>query len=128
MHYHCFTTFRRHHNSCPACNKDWPREATEKPLVPVGEAAAKEGQEDGKRRVRIKSVEASDQEDEDELRDENEPSQATQSQPKTQWSQRNKRGKAPADVNMNGDSEDDGGHEGDNPPKKSQAKRRSSRR
>jgi len=45
------------------------------PLVPVGEGAVKDGQDDGRRRVRRKNTpEGSDEEDEDE------PSQPTQTQ------------------------------------------------
>ncbi|KAF9005578.1 Nse1 non-SMC component of SMC5-6 complex-domain-containing protein [Cyathus striatus] len=68
MHFHCFSNYRRRHGVCPSCGKDWPREAKDKPLIPVGEDAVKDGDE-GKRRVRIRSADPSDDDngEEDEL-------------------------------------------------------------
>lgn len=74
LHYHCFATYRRRQHSCPSCSKEWPREAKEKPLVPVGEDAAKDG-DDGKRRVRLRSAEPSDDE-EDTVDEDEQPSQS----------------------------------------------------
>jgi len=61
MHAHCLATFRRSKAStaCPSCNKAWPKD---KPLIPVGEEAAREG-DDRKRRVRIEGTSNSDAED-----------------------------------------------------------------
>jgi len=78
MHYHCFKRFRRQNSTCPACKHDWPQEADANPLVPVGEGAVKDGQDEGRRRVRRKDTpEGSDEEEE--LNDK-EPSQPTQTQ------------------------------------------------
>ncbi|KAF8894537.1 Nse1 non-SMC component of SMC5-6 complex-domain-containing protein [Infundibulicybe gibba] len=125
MHFHCFSTFRRRQEKCPSCKAQWPERATDSSLIPIGEGAVKDGQDDGKRRVRIKSVEASDEEEaqsqvgEDEEEETEELSQPTKRAP----SQRNK-GKARADASMDVDEA-----EGKPPaPSKTQGKRRSSRR
>ncbi|KAF8201687.1 Nse1 non-SMC component of SMC5-6 complex-domain-containing protein [Pholiota molesta] len=65
MHFHCFNTFRRRHNACPSCSKDWPRDTKDKQFVPVGEDAAREGDE-RVRRARSDDAEESDDEDEEE--------------------------------------------------------------
>ncbi|KAF8797954.1 hypothetical protein BYT27DRAFT_7203644 [Phlegmacium glaucopus] len=62
MHHHCLVKFRRQKNSCPACKAAWPQDAKDKQLLPVGEEAAKDGQ-DGKRQTRMRSVEQSEEED-----------------------------------------------------------------
>jgi len=74
LHYHCFSNFRKNHHTCPTCSANWPREAREKPLIPVGEDAVREG-EDFKRRNR-KSAEDEEEEDEDEDDDDDEQPQA----------------------------------------------------
>jgi non-structural maintenance of chromosomes element 1 len=114
MHYHCFANFRRRHSACPSCSQDWPREAHEKPLLPVGEGAVRDG-DDGKRRARARSTEASD---DDELTEEDEPA-STQPQRK---SQRVKKGKAPVNESMDEDEDENG------TPETSQKRRRSSRK
>jgi non-structural maintenance of chromosomes element 1 len=78
MHYHCFKRFRRQNSTCPACKHDWPQEADAKPLVPVGEDAVKDGQDEGRRRMLRKDTpEASDEEEEG---DASQPVQPTQTQ------------------------------------------------
>ena len=62
MHRHCLAKFRRQKNSCPSCNNAWPQDAKDKQLLPVGEDAAREGQ-DGKRQTRVRSTEQSEDED-----------------------------------------------------------------
>jgi len=62
MHHHCLVKYRRQRNSCPSCNKAWPQDAKDKQLLPVGENAAKDGQ-DGKRQTRMRSAEQSEEED-----------------------------------------------------------------
>jgi hypothetical protein len=80
MHFHCFKTFRRQKDKCPVCAVAWPREAKDKPLLPVGEAAAREG-DDRKRRVRAtKSDHGSDEEEEEEELEDSQPSQPKASQ------------------------------------------------
>ena len=74
MHHHCLAKFRRQKNSCPSCNKAWPQDAKDKQLLPVGEDAAKEGQ-DGKRQTRMRSTEQSEDEDTESEEDPEEPSQ-----------------------------------------------------
>ena len=59
MHCHCLAKFRRQKNSCPSCSNAWFQD---KQLLPVGEDAAKEGQ-DGKRQTRMRSAEQSEGED-----------------------------------------------------------------
>ncbi|KAF9227549.1 hypothetical protein BS17DRAFT_805986 [Gyrodon lividus] len=121
IHHHCFTKLRARRAQCPACGKDWPQDA--KNLAPVGEAAIKNGQDEG-RRVRRKSAVASDEEQEDEdLRmDEDEPSQPTQSQ------RRGKQKKKEKAVAMGVDEEEEEADE-DEVPWQSQAngRRRSAR-
>jgi hypothetical protein len=75
MHYHCFKRFRRQNSTCPACKHDWPQEPDAKPLIPVGEGVVKDGQEDGRRRVRRKDTPDEDEEDEE---DASQPTQPTQ--------------------------------------------------
>jgi len=116
MHHHCFANFRRRHSACPSCSQDWPREAHEKPLLPVGEGAVRAG-DDGKRRARIKSTEASE---DDEPTEEDEPTIA-QTQRK---SQRTKKGKAPVNESMDMDEDEDG----TGMPEASQKRRRSSKK
>jgi len=101
MHYHCFKVFRRQNSTCPACKHDWPQEADAKPLVPVGEGAVKDGQDEGRRRVRRKDTpEGSDDE---EINDE-EPSQPTQTQ--TQKNSK-KMGRPSASMEVDDDEEED---------------------
>ncbi|RDB21203.1 Non-structural maintenance of chromosomes element 1 [Hypsizygus marmoreus] len=120
MHFHCFTTYRRRHKACPTCRADWPESANEKPLVPVGEAAVKDG-EDAKHSGREKSAEDSDEEDEAPM----DESQGTQ--PRTQRSQRTRKTKVNVDESMDMDDDDE-----EEPVKKekksSQPSRRSSRK
>lgn len=80
MHRHCLVKFRRQKNSCPSCNNAWPQDAKDKQLLPVGEDAAKEGQ-DGKRQTRMRSTEHSDDAESEE---DQEPSQVTTQQSNSQ--------------------------------------------
>lgn len=73
MHHHCLAKFRRQKNSCPSCNKPWPQDAKGKQLLPVGEGAAKDGQDD-KRQTRMRSPEQSE-DDDTEGEEDSEPSQ-----------------------------------------------------
>ena len=117
IHNHCFRKLRARNSQCPACAADWPQDPTN--LRPIGEAAVKDGQDDG-RRVRRKSTTASGDEAEEEMRmDEDEPelSQPRQSQ------RRGKKKTVRMDVD---EDEDEDGDEG--APRKSQATRRRSTR
>ncbi|KIJ68967.1 hypothetical protein HYDPIDRAFT_122903 [Hydnomerulius pinastri MD-312] len=125
-HLLCFTKYRARRANCPTCNKDWPQDA--KNLGQVGEAAIKDGQDEG-RRVRRKSTAASDEEEEEEeeeLRlDEDEPSQPSQSQRR-----RNQKKKAAAmDVDEEEEEEEAQEEDEDEAPRRSQAngRRRSTR-
>ncbi|KAK0483544.1 Nse1 non-SMC component of SMC5-6 complex-domain-containing protein, partial [Armillaria novae-zelandiae] len=117
VHTYCFTQTRKHRSSCPACNVDWPRNGG-KPLLSVGEDAAKEG-DDQRRRAKH-----TPQSDDDSGEEEDVDASQEQEQPKR--SQRT-RGKAVRmevdedneDVKNEGNDDDD-----DESPKKS---RRSSR-
>ncbi|KAF5381065.1 hypothetical protein D9615_003893 [Tricholomella constricta] len=100
MHYHCFTTFRRRHNACPSCRSEWPATHSEKPLIPVGEAAARDG-DDARRRARS---EATDEDEDDEEAGEEEL-RNTRSQPRTQRSQRTRKSKAAQDESMDENEE-----------------------
>jgi len=67
IHAHCLATFRRSKAiiNCPSCDKAWPKE---KPLIPVGEEAAREG-DDRKRRVRVEGAGNGDAEEDDATQD-----------------------------------------------------------
>ncbi|PPQ63097.1 hypothetical protein CVT24_005952 [Panaeolus cyanescens] len=67
MHTPCFTRFRRDREICPSCGVAWPREPREKPLVPIGEEAARK-EDDLQRRKRAQQ---SDEDEDDD--DDNEP-------------------------------------------------------
>ena len=85
MHTHCFNNYRRRNHQCPACKEDWTAGNNLNKLRPVGEAAFKEGQDQGTRRVRRKSTEEQEDVDaegedmdekDDEVEFEPEPSQS----------------------------------------------------
>ncbi|KAI0748240.1 Nse1 non-SMC component of SMC5-6 complex-domain-containing protein [Daedaleopsis nitida] len=57
LHTHCFNNYRRRNHNCPACKEDWTSGNNLTKLRPVGEAAFKDGQDQGRRRVRRKSTE-----------------------------------------------------------------------
>lgn len=102
MHYHCFANFRRRQNLCPTCRIGWPEDHTDNTFIPIGEGAAREG-DDARRWSRN---EASDGDDEEEHWDEEEPD-TTQSQPYSQRkTQRTKKTKAVQDNSMDIDEED----------------------
>lgn len=90
LHYHCFKKNRKTRSDCPSCQADWPAEIG-KPLVPVGEGAVKDG-DDNRRRSR--KVDTPDGSDEDEDMEEDE---ASHSQPNPTQTQKKKgKGKARA--------------------------------
>ncbi|KAG5653976.1 hypothetical protein H0H81_008844 [Sphagnurus paluster] len=105
---------KRRHNACPSCRSEWPATHAEKPLIPVGEGAARDG-DDSKRRARSEDSEEEEEEEE-----------ATQSsQPRTQRTRWAKKGKAVQDESMDDDNED---HIPAKVEKSSQPTRRSSRK
>ncbi|KAG7092331.1 hypothetical protein E1B28_008692 [Marasmius oreades] len=122
MHYHCFKAFRRRNGACPQCKVDWPREASDVPLVPVGEDALQDG-EDSKRRVRARASTSSGDSDED-----MEPSQTqSQSQSGPSRGQKSKKGnssKIEADGEEDVDEPDD---DGEGRPLRTQSKRHGGR-
>lgn len=116
MHHHCLARFRRQKNTCPSCNKAWPQDAKDKQLLPVGEDAAKDGQ-DGKRQTRTRSAEQTEEEDESE----EDPQPSQESIP-----QKNARNSKKKPVRANGSMEVDSAEDaGASQPQKT---RRSSRR
>ncbi|KAI6117685.1 Nse1 non-SMC component of SMC5-6 complex-domain-containing protein [Pisolithus croceorrhizus] len=84
MHQYCFRKLpARQARSCPTCQCDWPQDR--RTLRPIGEAAIRDGQDEGRRRRRKSTTEASDEEDEEDSRmDGHVPSQSqpSQSQPR----------------------------------------------
>lgn len=76
MHQHCFRKLpAKQARSCPTCQCDWPQDR--RTLRPVGEAAIRDGQDEGRRRPRKSTAEVSDEEDEEDSRmDEHVPSQS----------------------------------------------------
>ncbi|KAG5646662.1 hypothetical protein DXG03_002652 [Asterophora parasitica] len=119
LHYHCFENYRRRKSSCPSCKEgEWPETYSEKPLIPIGEAAARDG-EDARRCARTAD---SDEEEDEELADDEEAA-ASQSQ----RSQRARKSKAIRDESM--DEDDDSVKDGPvKQEKESQPTRRSSRK
>ncbi|KDR81537.1 hypothetical protein GALMADRAFT_60342 [Galerina marginata CBS 339.88] len=101
LHFHCFNNYRRRHSGCPSCNIDWPREAKDKPLMPVGEDAAREG-DDRKRRTRAENS------DEDSSDEGEQPSQ-TQDTPPKKGARRQTKKKVERDNSMEVDEDDDEG-------------------
>ncbi|KAG6854633.1 hypothetical protein C0991_004235 [Blastosporella zonata] len=122
MHYHCFTNYKRRQNSCPSCRVEWPATHSEKPLIPVGEGAAKEG-DDAKRWTRN---DTSDEEEEFEGELDDEPNMTqSESQLKTRRVQRTGKTKVVRDEGMDEDNE----YESAEPVKKpSKPARRSTRK
>ncbi|KAF8628330.1 hypothetical protein AX15_003875 [Amanita polypyramis BW_CC] len=114
----------RRHSACSQCGRDWPAEAKDKSLAPVGEDAARDG-DDARRRVRVQSAEPSEEEMENEREAPQSQSQA-RTQPQTQRSQRT-RGNRRQDTSMDIDDEDyaDGSQRRST---RSQARRAGSRR
>ncbi|KAF9500944.1 hypothetical protein BDN71DRAFT_1439849 [Pleurotus eryngii] len=128
MHFHCFTTYRKRHNVCASCGKEWPQQATE--LLPVGEGAAK-STDDARRRTRRKEAD-SDDEEEEEFDAESQPTQsqatqATQSQPTRSQRSRNKGKKKQVEEDVDMDEEEEEPEVKEEAPKRSQARRRSRR-
>ncbi|KAK0459645.1 Nse1 non-SMC component of SMC5-6 complex-domain-containing protein [Desarmillaria tabescens] len=118
VHKHCFIQTRKHRSSCPACNIDWPRNA-DKPLLFVGEGAAREG-DDHRRRAKHTPAQSDDDSDEDEDMDASQ--EQSQSQPKR--SQRTRKGKAVRLEQDDDDVKDEDNEDDDESPKKSQPSRR----
>lgn len=118
LHSHCFVSFRRVHNACSQCGKDWPADVNDKALIRVGEGAAKDG-DDAIRRVRVQSSESGDE-------DEGEPSQAPSTAQSQQPPQRSQRTRATRkqDKSMDVDDEEDYEAPTQKKPTRSQAKSR----
>ncbi|KAI6150360.1 Nse1 non-SMC component of SMC5-6 complex-domain-containing protein [Pisolithus tinctorius] len=78
IHHHCFRRLpAKQARSCPTCQCNWPQDG--RTLRPIGEAAIKDGQDEGRRRSRKSTAEASDEENEEEEdsgMEEHEPSQS----------------------------------------------------
>ncbi|KJA27517.1 hypothetical protein HYPSUDRAFT_130943 [Hypholoma sublateritium FD-334 SS-4] len=118
MHLHCFNTFRKRNNGCPSCGNDWPRDVRDKKLVPVGEEAAKEG-DDRRRHVRLAEGEGSDEEEEEEpLTQDSPPKKAARGKGKQRAAER--------EDSM--DAEDDDESQSTQPTQSTQRTRRSTRR
>ncbi|KAI0928564.1 hypothetical protein AcW1_005769 [Taiwanofungus camphoratus] len=81
MHTHCFTSYMRRNQACPACKQNWS--TGNKKLKHVGEAAFKEGQDQDGRRIRRRSTPESDEGEEDGMEvGQSQPSQHTRTQSK----------------------------------------------
>ncbi|KAF9483921.1 hypothetical protein BDN70DRAFT_873327 [Pholiota conissans] len=99
MHFHCFNTFRKRHNACPSCSKDWPRESKDKQFIPIGEDAAKEGDERSRRARSDEAEESDDDEDEEEP-----PTQDTPPPKKSQKGKKSVKAEDRMDVDGDGDN------------------------
>lgn len=62
LHYHCFKKNRKKYSVCPTCKTDWPAEIG-KPLIPVGEGAVKDGDDNRRRSRRMDTPDGSDEEE-----------------------------------------------------------------
>lgn len=108
LHNHCFDKYRKRQPKCPTCNENWSNGSNIDKLIPVGEGAFREGQDQGRRRARRKATAESD-EDEDEEMDpgESQPSQPTQpSQPSQTQAKKGKK-KAVREESMDVDEEEE---------------------
>ncbi|KAJ8473266.1 hypothetical protein ONZ45_g16353 [Pleurotus djamor] len=131
MHFHCFNTYRKGKNACPVCQTKWPEEATDDPLIPVGEGAARKS-DDLRPTRRQRGEEESDEEEElfdedSQPSQEQSQSQASRSQPSR--SQKSTKGKGKvkteksAEVDDNED-EDEEDEDEDEAPRKPRNKRK----
>ncbi|RPD80190.1 hypothetical protein L226DRAFT_550275 [Lentinus tigrinus ALCF2SS1-7] len=132
MHTHCFNNYRRRNHQCPACKEDWTAGNNLNKLRPVGEAAFKDGQDQGRRRVRRKSTE--EQEDADaEGEEADEKNDEVEVEPEPSQTQPNGKGKGKGkgkekmtrDESMEVDDDKDEDGEDSPPPR---TRRKSSRR
>lgn len=133
LHTHCFNNYRRRNHACPACKEDWTSGNNLSKLRPVGEAAFKDGQDQGQRRARRTTTEEQEDEDADGEVDEKDDDggevklEASQSQPNGRGKGKGKR-KAEREDSMEVDEDEDGeGEEDGTPPPRTQ-RRKSSRR
>jgi len=117
LHNYCFTKYRKRSANCPSCHENWSTDANVKKLLPIGEAAFRDGQDQNRRRAR-KKVAADTDEDEDEEPnvDASQPSQPSQS---TQTQRKKKAGR---EESMDVDEEEDEA-EATPPPKQTQKRR-----
>ncbi|KAI0647162.1 Nse1 non-SMC component of SMC5-6 complex-domain-containing protein [Trametes meyenii] len=129
LHTHCFNTYKRRNAGCPSCKVSWT-DANLAKLRPVGEAAFREGQDLGRRRVRRKSTEDGDEdEDEDAEADDDaddgkDEDEYNVPEPSQQTNGRGKGKRKAARESMDVDGEEEGTA---SPPPRTQ-RRRSSRR
>ena len=63
LHYHCFKKNRKKFSVCPTCKTDWPAEIG-KPLIPVGEGAVKDGDDNKRRGRKVDTPDGSDENEE----------------------------------------------------------------
>jgi len=124
MHHHCFTTFRRRQDACPACRAPWPQTPNEKPLVAVGEGASRSDEDAGRSRRLRGSAASDDDEDEEMVYEE---SVTPRSQP-TGRTQRARKGKAKLTQSMALDEDEEEQDEVVETGRKGPATRRSSRK
>ena len=61
MHYHCFKKHRQKFSVCPTCKTNLPAEIG-KPLIPVGEGAVKDGDDNRRRSRKADTPDGSDDE------------------------------------------------------------------
>ena len=120
MHLHCFNSYRKRNNGCPSCSQDWPRDVKDKKLVPVGEEAAKEG-DDRRRHVRSAEGEGSDEDEveEEPLTQDSPPKKGTRGKGKQRAAER--------EDSMDAE-DDDGESQPTQPTQNTQRTRRSTRR
>lgn len=138
LHQNCYDNYRRRNSNCPTCGGNWGpvgKSTTNKSVMPIGEAAYRDGQDKLKRRVR--RSEGDDDDDDDEEAEDGEevqyeeepPSQPQPSEPQPSRTQKKRLSKRRA-VQDDG-MEVDGGDEDDDeeiPTTQAQPRRRSSRR
>ncbi|KAI0780812.1 Nse1 non-SMC component of SMC5-6 complex-domain-containing protein [Trametes elegans] len=128
LHTHCFSNYKRRHGQCPSCKQNWTSDGNLSKLKPIGEAAFREGQDLGRRRVRRRSTEDEDADEEDKEEEYvEEPEEPDVSQNQNQPSQSQVKGKGKRKAVREESMEVDGDGEEASPQPQTQ-RRRSSRR
>ena len=110
MHSHCFVNYRKGHSGCATCKASWVGAEIRagkgkdkgKGIIPVGEDAFVEGQDQRQRMRRKESEEADEEEEEEQRADSEEPSQ-TRTQEASQPTRTRSKNNAQMDIDENED-------------------------
>lgn len=107
LHKHCLTNYRKRSQNCPTCNENWSSNMNK--LMPVGEAAFKNGQDKHKQHTRRQTTEESDEGEEEDGNEDVEPEESQPSQPPqpSQSQAKKAKRKAVREESMDVDDEDE---------------------